>query len=168
MEFEWDELKNSTNIKKHKISFAEAREVFKNPLLTFIDARFNYGEIRKVAYGKLTDRSIGVVVYTIRNDKYRIISARKAKAKERKLYYEYFKKRAREIDAIKDEEIDTSDIPEFGKEFWAKAKLELPENKKAISLRVDTDVLNWFKKMGKGYQSRMNVVLKTYMNAHKS
>jgi uncharacterized protein (DUF4415 family) len=77
------------------------------------------------------------------------------------------KKRLKEIAAIPESEIDTSDIPEMGKGFWAKAELKLPESKKAISLRVDTDVLNWFKKKGKGYQSRMNLVLKSYVDAHK-
>ena len=77
------------------------------------------------------------------------------------------KKRLKEIAAIPDSEIDTSDIPEFGEKFWAKAELKLPESKKAISLRIDTDVLNWFKKKGKGYQSRMNLVLKAYVEAHK-
>ncbi len=78
------------------------------------------------------------------------------------------KKRLKEIAAIPESEIDTSDIPELGKDFWAKAELKLPENKKAISLRVDADVLNWFKNKGKGYQSRMNVVLRSYVDAHKS
>ncbi len=92
MIFEWDENKNKLNIEKHKLSFDEAKEVFKNPVVGFVDDRFNYGETREVAYGKLTDRSIGVVVYTIRDDKYRVISIRKAKPKERRLYYEHFKK----------------------------------------------------------------------------
>ena len=47
MEFEWDEQKNQINIIKHGISFQEVREVFDDPkLLTYVDDRFNYEEIR--------------------------------------------------------------------------------------------------------------------------
>lgn len=47
MEFEWNERKNQTNIIKHGISFPEAQEVFNDPkLLTYVDTRFNYEEIR--------------------------------------------------------------------------------------------------------------------------
>jgi uncharacterized protein (DUF4415 family) len=75
------------------------------------------------------------------------------------------RKRLKEIASIKDSQIDYSDISELDDAFWKKAKLVMPENKKAISLRVDNDVLKWFKAKGKGYQSLMNAVLKTYVDA---
>ena len=75
------------------------------------------------------------------------------------------KKRLKKIAAIKDSDLDYSDIPELDAKFWKKAKLARPENKKSISLRVDSDVLTFFKKQGKGYQSLMNAVLKTYSQA---
>jgi len=65
-------------------------------------------------------------------------------------------------------EINYSDIPELGKEFWKNAKIVIPEPKKAISLRIDKEVINWFKNQGTGYQSRMSAVLKAYMNATKT
>lgn len=66
-----------------------------------------------------------------------------------------------------DSEIDYSDIPATDREFWKTAKVVLPRPKKAISLRIDREVLDWFKAQGKGYQSRMNAVLKTYVEARK-
>ena len=50
---------------------------------------------------------------------------------------------------------------------WEDSPLDLPEPKQAISLRVDRDVLAFFKSGGKGYQTRMNAVLRAYMKSHK-
>jgi uncharacterized protein (DUF4415 family) len=72
-------------------------------------------------------------------------------------------KRLEELKAIREEDIDTSDIPELDESFWEKARVVMPESKKAISLRVDRDVLEWFQSQGKGYQSLMNSVLRSYM-----
>lgn len=51
---------------------------------------------------------------------------------------------------------------------WSKARIVTPELKQAISLRVDPDVLDFFKSEGRGYQTRMNAVLRAYMDAKKS
>jgi uncharacterized protein (DUF4415 family) len=72
-------------------------------------------------------------------------------------------KRLQEINSIPDESIDTSDIPELDANFWEKAKLVEPITKKAISIQVDSDVLEWFKNQGKEYQSLMNSVLRSYV-----
>lgn len=50
---------------------------------------------------------------------------------------------------------------------WTQAELVMPEPKTAISLRVDSDILRFFKRYGKGYQTRMNAVLRAYMEAHQ-
>lgn len=52
-------------------------------------------------------------------------------------------------------------------EFWAEAVWVPPVMKDMISLRVDEDVLRWFKRQGKGYQTRMNAVLRAYMEHHR-
>jgi uncharacterized protein (DUF4415 family) len=75
------------------------------------------------------------------------------------------KKRLRAIASKKDSSIDYSDIAELDKSFWNKAKLLEPEKKQAVSLRLDSDILKWFKKQGKGYQSLINAVLKIYVQA---
>ncbi|MDG2176423.1 MAG: BrnA antitoxin family protein [Gammaproteobacteria bacterium] len=70
------------------------------------------------------------------------------------------------LDAMTDDDIDYSDIPETDEEFWADAEVFIG-GKKAISLRVDFDVLLFFKEhaKGKGYQTAMNNVLRQYMTA---
>jgi len=67
--------------------------------------------------------------------------------------------------AMPDSDIDFSDIPKLDKSFWATAKLSLPEPKDRLTLRVDHDVVQWFKKHGKGYQTRMNAILRSYVEA---
>ena len=75
---------------------------------------------------------------------------------------------AKELAALSDDEIDFSDIPELDETFWKNAKVFEPKPKKAISLRIDEDVLEFFKKDGPGYQTRMLAVLKAYVEAKLS
>ncbi|CBK42092.1 conserved protein of unknown function [Nitrospira defluvii] len=72
------------------------------------------------------------------------------------------------IDALQDKEIDTSDIPEQGNIFFKRAVLRLPEPKTAVTIRLDREVLDWFKAKGPGYQTRINALLRAYMQAHRS
>ncbi|MRX49834.1 hypothetical protein GI374_05070 [Paracoccus sp. S-4012] len=51
---------------------------------------------------------------------------------------------------------------------WGEAVLVIPEPKQAVSLRIDRDVIDFFKSQGKGYQTRMNAVLRAYMEAKKA
>jgi uncharacterized protein (DUF4415 family) len=69
---------------------------------------------------------------------------------------------------VTDEEIEASiandpDWQEFKDIDWSNAVLVIPPKKKAISIRVDEDVLDYFKKEGAGYQRRINAVLRSYM-----
>jgi len=91
MEFEWDENKNRLNFEKHGIDFNLAKIAFNGEIVTKVDVRFDYGEIRQVALGEVEGRVL-FVVYTERSDVIRIISARKANKKERKVYYDRIKK----------------------------------------------------------------------------
>ncbi len=77
------------------------------------------------------------------------------------------KKRLREIEAIKDEDIDYSDIPEADEDFWRRAELQMPQPKKAVYVRLDADVLEWLKSKGKGYQTRMNAMLRALMESDR-
>lgn len=72
------------------------------------------------------------------------------------------------IDALQDKEIDTSDIPEQGNTFFKRAVLRLPKPKTAVTIRLDRQVLDWFKAQGPGYQTRINALLRAYMEAHRS
>jgi len=71
------------------------------------------------------------------------------------------------VKAMTDDDIDFSDNPETDEAFWADAKLVLPEPKASIGIRLDRDIVDWFKKQGAGYQTRMNAVLRTYMENQK-
>jgi len=51
--------------------------------------------------------------------------------------------------------------------FWKKAKVTLPRPKQTITIRLDADLLGWLRRQ-EGYQTRINAVLRTYMEAHKS
>ncbi len=91
MEFEWDDRKNRQNIAKHFISFEEATGVFESTSITLEDKRNDYGENRFITIGYVTladGKVMLTVVYTWRNHRIRIISARKASKKEKALYYE--------------------------------------------------------------------------------
>jgi uncharacterized protein (DUF4415 family) len=70
------------------------------------------------------------------------------------------------IDAMRDEDIDLSDIPEQGPDFFANAIL-WPGPKRQITLRLDPDVLKFFRKQGRGYQTTINAVLRKYMEAQE-
>jgi uncharacterized protein (DUF4415 family) len=71
------------------------------------------------------------------------------------------------IDSLRDEDIDYSDIPKLGPDFFARAIL-WPGPKKQITLRLDPDVLAFFRKRGKGYQTSINAVLRKYVEVVKS
>ena len=66
--------------------------------------------------------------------------------------------------ALPDEEIDYSDIPELDDDQFAQPLVSWPPRKETITIRVDSDVLSWFKRQGTGYQTRMNQVLRRYMD----
>jgi len=72
------------------------------------------------------------------------------------------------LDAMQDKDIDFSDIPEADENFFNNALVRLPQPKVSICLRVDRDVLAWFKAQGKGYQTRINAILKAYKEGHSS
>ena len=67
------------------------------------------------------------------------------------------------VDAMEDEDIDYSDIPELSDEFFENAIL-VP-TKKLVTMRLDADVLVWLRRNGRGYQTRANKILRTVMEA---
>ncbi|RKR43859.1 BrnT family toxin [Paraburkholderia sp. BL17N1] len=76
--FEWDEIKNQINIRKHGIDFQDAIDVFNHPLLTALDQREDYGEDRWFAMGWIAN-IVGVVVYVERVEDVRSGSFRHAR-----------------------------------------------------------------------------------------
>jgi uncharacterized protein (DUF4415 family) len=66
------------------------------------------------------------------------------------------------IKSMKDKEIDFTDVPELSDDFFEQAVL-WPGKKKQITIRLDPDIVDFFKRSGQGYQSRINNVLRRYM-----
>jgi uncharacterized protein (DUF4415 family) len=62
-------------------------------------------------------------------------------------------------------DIDSSDIAKLDESFWKTAKLTMPEPKDRVTIRLDHDLVEWLKKNGGGYQTRINAILRSYMNA---
>ncbi len=86
MEFEWDEEKRQSNLRKHGIDFVRAAAIFNGPVLEKVDNRYNYGETRFVALGEVEGVVLFVVI-TWRGSVCRIVSARRANKRERQQYY---------------------------------------------------------------------------------
>ena len=115
------------------------------------------------------------VAFTVRGEVCWIISARPARRDERQKFYrrsggtipDRGRRIGQQFDALTDEEIEEAvrnDPDAVPLDFdWSKAVLVIPPKKKAISIRVDEDVLDYFKKEGAGYQRRINAVLRSYM-----
>ncbi|AFZ43971.1 protein of unknown function DUF497 [Halothece sp. PCC 7418] len=87
MKYQWDNNKATGNLRKHGIDFADAVSIFKDDLaITIFDERFE--EERYVTIGIDALGRVLVVVYTVRGDEIRLISARKATRKEQQQYQE--------------------------------------------------------------------------------
>ncbi len=71
------------------------------------------------------------------------------------------------IKAMKDEEIDTSEIPPLGEKFFANAKLRMPKNKVSVIVNLDKEVSDWYESQGDEAKNLMNVALRIYAEAHK-
>lgn len=73
----------------------------------------------------------------------------------------------RRVDALKDEQIDFSDTPELTPQMFARAVvrrgLKPVARKKQLTLRIDSDVLEWYRRQGAGYQTLINALLRAYM-----
>jgi uncharacterized protein (DUF4415 family) len=70
-----------------------------------------------------------------------------------------------QVDAMKDEDIDYSDIPELDDEFFEKAIL-IPA-KQIVTMRLDADIVAWLKRNGRGYQTRANKILRSIMESQE-
>lgn len=87
MAFEWDPEKAAENLKTHGIAFEDATHIFDGPTVEAADSRKYYGEDRFVAFGAVQGTELAVV-YTVRQDDIRLISARRATTHERKAYWQ--------------------------------------------------------------------------------
>jgi uncharacterized protein (DUF4415 family) len=77
-----------------------------------------------------------------------------------------------EIGSLREHGLDKTraDAPEaesLGEEFWKSARVVVPPGKTSVHLRLDSDVVEWFKSRGKGHLTRMNAVLRAYVDSQK-
>ena len=87
MEIEWDNNKAASNLIKHKIDFEDAKNIFLDPNRLEREDKRDYDEARIQVIG-IVNQVVLFVVYTKRNGRYRIISARRANKNERRQYYQ--------------------------------------------------------------------------------
>jgi uncharacterized DUF497 family protein len=86
MKYEWDEAKNRTNFVKHGLDFADAEDVLTGHCVSFVDSRFDYGEVRLISLGVLAGRVVVIAHAPRGEDTTRIISMRKANRREQEIY----------------------------------------------------------------------------------
>ena len=161
----------------HGIDFEDAIRIFEGPVLESPDERHDYGEVRIIAFGVVDARErsctqrVPDVAALFRQGEHTPVSVKhivKRTHKNRRDKTDWAR-----VDALSDREIesavksDPDAAPILGKEWFRTAKLALPERKVPISLRMDREVVEWFKASGKRYQSRMNAVLKAYVRAQR-
>jgi uncharacterized DUF497 family protein len=87
MEIEWDNNKAASNLIKHKINFEDAKNIFLDPNRLEREDKRDYNETRIQVIG-IVNQVVLFVVYTKRNGRYRIISARRANKNEQRQYYQ--------------------------------------------------------------------------------
>jgi uncharacterized protein (DUF4415 family) len=153
MLFEWDEHKAAVNKAKHKVSFETASLVFSDPRHISIQDRFFENEERWQTLGAadgIAIRPTGV------RDRYM------SKASERK-------NELKKLAAKPDKAINKTDILSIDENEWRKrgqvGRFYRPI-KKAVTIRLDADVLEWFKSHNAKYQKAVNQVLRAYMESH--
>jgi uncharacterized protein (DUF4415 family) len=133
---------------------------------------------RILAYGLLEGRVI-CIVFIDRGGRRRIISARSARNYERENYEKRLSDRRngktdwKRIDGLKDADIakaiqNDPDTFEVDRGWFEQAMVLRPmQEKEPITVRLDTDMLEWFRTYGKGYQTRINAILRAYYEAHR-
>jgi uncharacterized protein (DUF4415 family) len=170
--FAWDEAKRRANLKKHGIDFVDAEKIFRGVTLTAEDTRESYGEPRFLTLGLLERiRSCRLRIPSVVTIFVSFLFARPRNMKRATTSRKSSTNLSRVRKMIDADVVRDGDAPEWTPEMFARAvarKGLKPVPKKALlSLRIDSDVIEWFKKQGAGYQSRMNALLRAYMEAHK-
>ena len=187
--FEWDENKSRENIRRRGISFWRAAKIFQGDILEWEDTREDYGETRSIAIGR-SERRLVRVVYTLRENRIRIISARMTEENITTLSFDELmaddESVGEQFDQMTDEDIDYSDDPSMtddelnqfkrayyvkGEKVWEDEKtigewLEEQEETPAL-FPLEKDILEWFKAQGQDYPARINKDLRAYVEAHR-
>jgi uncharacterized protein (DUF4415 family)/uncharacterized DUF497 family protein len=181
VEFEWDPTKAEVNLRKHGVTFEFATAVFLDPdRIEELDGQHT-DEERWIATGRV-EQFVLVVVFTLRGEIFGSFQREREFAMSTSntglIRFKLDPKnppamtpeQLQALRDLRDEDIDLSDIPDQSKrEGWRRVSDLVPEeNKQQITLRLDAEVLAFFKATGKRYQSRINAALREYMLAHRA
>jgi uncharacterized protein (DUF4415 family)/uncharacterized DUF497 family protein len=186
--FTWGAAKAATNRIKHGVSFETAVRVFADPFALSEQDRIEAGEYRWQTIGAVEGTLILLVAHASQEaaqgaEVVRILSAREplgrkgdAMSKKSTVSYAFdpnnppplTAEQKAEIDALArqpDAGIDTSDIPPLGEAFWQNVVRNpfYRPVKQQVTVRVDADVLAWLRSAGRGYQSKLNAILRQAM-----
>ena len=174
MVFDWDEKKNRTNRAKHKVSFEAATLVFEDPHAVGVPDRAEEGEERWQTVGMAAGVVLLFVAHTYRaegGEEYiRIISARKRRRGKGRSMKKVSRRVAKELVALArmpDDKIDLTDAPEVREWRGAVVGKFYRPIKRPVTIRVDADVLAWLKRQGRGYQTRINKLLREAMEGKR-
>ena len=182
LEFEWDTIKAETNLRKHGVSFEIAARVFDDPYHIAYQDRIENGEYRWQTLGSVSGHLIVLVAHTVRLNRATRLSGSSVLVLQREMRGGVMSKvrfkrselppltdkQQSELESLSqkaDGEIDFEDIAPLGDTFWSAAtrgRFYRPVKTQA-SVRIDADVLEWLKAPGKGYQTRLNAILRAAM-----
>jgi uncharacterized protein (DUF4415 family) len=164
--FEWDPAKNDLNIRNHGLSFWDATRVFDGLMVTYLDDREDYGEDRWVGIGLLAPRSSLSSLQSLTSTP----SASSRPEGQRVMTDSGFIRVSatdwERLDAMSDEDIDFSDIPEVTEEQLKRATLRLGPRPR-VSLHVDAEVLAWIKRYGDDWERRIHDAMREYVENHR-
>lgn len=169
MRYVWDENKSRRNLAKHKLSFETASLVFDDPNALNLHDRTVNGEERWLTLGLAGGIVILLVAHTDYEEdddeviRYQRGARLRAKGECMKRASRKQEKELKALSTLPDDKIDLSDIPEV--RDWRRAvvgKFYRPI-KKSLTVRLDADVLAWLKARGRGYQTRINQLLRAAM-----
>lgn len=179
MEFEWDANKAKSNLRKHGVRFEDAVLVFDDPRHLSRQERYENGEYRWQTLGLVHGIVVILVAHSVRFESGSVSSALARQTEKRGIVMSMVKHKRGNASALSaqheaelkalakksDDEIDYSDIPASEDGQWSEAvrgKFFRPLKTQA-SVRIDADVMEWLKRPGKGYQTRLNAILREAM-----
>ncbi len=176
--FEWDPVKAAGNLRKHGVSFETALRAFADPWALTHHDRIEDGEQRWQTLGLVEGHLLILVAHTIVDqDEAAQPTEEKGNAMSKNVARHEIdladlppltEQQKSELAALRDRPdstIDYSDIPPLPEEFWkdaARGRFYKP-TKTSTTVRIDSDVLAWLRAQGKGYQSRINAILRREM-----
>lgn len=181
----WDEPKRQANIANHGMDFVGADAVFDHPVVTWDDARLAYGEQRIILLGWLNGKVVQMKwpIPSVATPCISFLCARQPSMRH-DTTSKPFPKSPEEIRAAIEQAPEWVDDPECPynpndpeavRAFWAKATVRRPgqrgpqktPTKVSTTLRLDPDVLDYFRAQGPGWQTRINEALKEWVKEHR-